>query len=300
MSPKVARATKRRNMNKLSLWKTIGLVGVFWAAAVIASPAQTFTTLLSFNGTDGANPWFGSLLQGLDGNFYGTTYYGGANDYGTVFKITPGGTLRALHCFEGYPTDGARPTGALVQATDGNFYGTTDNGGANCDSLSGCGTVFKITPGGALTTLHSFDFTDGVYPVAGLVQATDGNFYGTTVEGGAYYGRGTVFKIAPGGTLTTYSFDGTDGAFPYAGLVQATNGNLYGTTAGGGADDNYGTVFKITPDGTLTALRSFYGTYGANPFGGLVQATDGNFYGTTEVGGANWYGTVFKITPGGA
>ena len=192
---------------------------------MVASPAQTFTLLYSFDLTDGADPWAG-LVQATDGNFYGTTYQGGANGAGTVFKITAGGVLTTLHSFDG--TDGADPFAGLVQATDGSFYGTTYYGGAG----SGYGTVFKITAGGVLTRLHSFDSTDGANPHAELVQATDGNFYGTTYNGGAN-AAGTVFKITAGGVLTTlHRFDFTDGAYPRARLVQATDGSFYGTTSG--------------------------------------------------------------------
>jgi uncharacterized repeat protein (TIGR03803 family) len=300
-------------MSKLSLWKTIALVGCFCAAAAIASPAQTFKTLVSFNGTDGADPQIGSLVQGIDGNFYGATWGGGANDYGTVFKISPGGTLTTLYsfCSKKDCTDGYWPGAGLVLATDGNFYGTTIYGGAWCFP-NGCGTVFKITPEGTLTTLHSFDGINGSSPSAALVQATDGNFYGTTSGDGAHH-QGTVFKITPGGgtLITLHMFGGTCGANPSAGLVQASDGNLYGTTESGGdlscAPGGCGTVFKITPGGTLTTLHSFDGTDGAFP-SGLVQATDGNFYGATEEGGVSGCqaagygscGTVFKITPGGA
>jgi uncharacterized repeat protein (TIGR03803 family) len=273
------------------------------AAAAIASPAQTFTMLHSFDGADGGGPYAG-LVQATDGDLYGTTSVGGANyGAGTVFKITPGGKLTMLHSFDG--TDGAYPGAGLVQSTNragnGDFYGTTEQGGAN-----GYGTVFKITPDGRLTTLHGFDGTDGAYPYAGLVQTTDGNFYGTTEYAGAY-NYGTVFKIAPDGRLTTlHSFGGAqDGAYPFAGLIQSTNraadGNLYGTTDDGGAG-GHGTVFKITLSGKLTTLHSFNGADGGYPRAALVLATDGNFYGTTEYGeynGGRYYGTVFKITPGG-
>jgi uncharacterized repeat protein (TIGR03803 family) len=274
----------------------------------------TLTTLYSFcsqtNCADGSSPYAG-LVQATNGNFYGTTPYGGAEGVegdGTVFKITPGGTLTTLHSFNGYPTDGSHPWAGLIQATDGNFYGTTQNGGANLFEGSGAGTVFKITSSGKLTMLYSFcsqaGCTDGRWPRAGLVQATDGNFYGTTCFGGAK-GVGTVFKITPGGTLTTLqSFDTVDGSYP-AGLVQATDGNFYGTTHEGGTN-GYGTVFKITPGGTLTTLHSFCALAdcpdradGYDPNAGLVQATNGNFYGTTSGGGAASYGTVFEITAGG-
>jgi uncharacterized repeat protein (TIGR03803 family) len=188
--------------------------------------------------------------------------------------------------------NGAVPNG-LVQATNGNLYGTTTDGGTKY-----LGTVFKITPGGTFTTLHSFSGKDGSYPYAGLVQDTNGNLYGTTFEGGTK-NAGTVFKITLSGTLTTlHSFDGTDGASPTAVLVQATNGDLYGTTERGGTNSD-GTVFKITPGGTLTSLYSFGGTDGSMPYAGLVQAINGNLYGTTTEGGANGLGTVFNITLAG-
>jgi uncharacterized repeat protein (TIGR03803 family) len=290
------------------------IVLVFCAATAIASPAQTLTTLYNFcsqpNCADGAAVDFAALAQATDGNFYGTTYAGGANDGGTVFKITPAGTFTTLYsfCSQTNCTDGYRPKAGLVQATDGNFYGTTSHGGVKCSDRSGCGTVFKITPSGTLTTLHSFTGSvDGVHPSAELVQATDGNLYGTT-EGEPGTSDGTVFKITPSGTLTTvYSFcsqkDCADGRSPDAKLVQASDGNFYGTTSLGGANIA-GTVFKITPSGTLTTLYSFCSRAncadGYWPLAALVQATDGNLYGTTSEGGANLAGTVFKITLTGA
>jgi uncharacterized repeat protein (TIGR03803 family) len=264
--------------------------------SAIRSYAQTVETILNFNGINGASPPI-VLVQGTDGNFYGMTGTGGTYSAGTVFKVTPDGTLTTLYSFcpQIGCTDGASTPlvvgGGLVQGTDGKFYGTTPLGGTagticNAGNQT-CGTVFKITSAGALTTLHSFSGTDGSLPNQ-LIQATDGNFYGTAQQGGAN-SAGTVFKITPAGALTTlYSFcaqaNCTDGGGPIGALVQAGDGNFYGTTFTGG------TVFKITPTGKLTTLA----TVGGNPSGTLVQGTDGNFYGTTSHGG-----TIFKITPTG-
>jgi len=273
------------------------------------TPSGTLITLHTFcsqpNCTDGHAPW-GGLVQATDGNFYGTTEGSVGNVYGTVFSITPNGILTTLHTFEGSPADGAVPYAALVQGADGNLYGTTQAGGANQSCIEGCGTVFKITSSGTLTTLYSFcsqlNCADGGQPLAGLVQATDGSFYGTTTLGGAN-NDGTVFKITSSGTLTMlYSFcsqaNCADGNSSNTGLVQGIDGNLYGVAVLGGAN-NAGTVFKITPTGSLTTLYSFDGTHGASPEGTLVQATDGNFYGTTQDGGANGVGAIYEITPSG-
>jgi uncharacterized repeat protein (TIGR03803 family) len=344
----------KRTVNVLSKlnWGTRACaVLVLCATTAIALPAQTLTTLFTFDGTDGRNPHAGlvqatngdlygttngtvfkitpggtlttpysfcsqtnctdgtvaqaALVQAANGDLYGTTYGGGTNGYGTVFKITPGGTLTTLYsfCFQSGCTDGVEPYAGLVQAANGDLYGTAYGGGTN-----GYGTVFKITPGGTLTTLYSFcsrsGCTDGAYPYAGLVQAANGVLYGTTTSGGAN-NSGTVFKITTSGTLTTlYSFcsqtNCTDGAAPSAGLVQAANGDLYGTSIFGGTNGG-GTVFRIATSGTLTTLYSFCSPCadGANPWAGLVQAADGEFYGTTFNGGATGTGTIFKITPTG-
>jgi uncharacterized repeat protein (TIGR03803 family) len=301
----------------------LGLLMVLVPGMVAPSAqAQTFTTLHNFNGTDGNGPEAG-LVQAINGSLYGTTQAGGANNNaacapfftgcGAVYKITPSGTLTTVYsfCAQSNCTDGDWPNG-LVQATNGDFFGTTYLGGVNCSGNGGCGTVFKITPSGTLTTLYSFcaqtNCTDGDLPGGNggdeLVQGTDGDFYGTTGYGGGNgTGTGTVFKITPSGTVTTlYSFcaqtNCTDGNGPLAGLVQATNGDFYGTTAGGGAN-NYGTVFKITSSGALTTLHSFDGTDGGFPEAGLVQSTDGKFYGTTSGGGgASGYGSVFRLSVG--
>src|ERR1017187_999315 len=298
-------------LSKLNWGKRACAVLALCATTAIAQPAQTLTTLFSFCSQsgcpDGSDPIAG-LVQATNGDLYGTTAKGGANGGGTVFKITPGGTLTTLYsfCSQTNCMDGVEPYAGLVQAANGDLYGTTVAGGAN-----GYGTVFKITPGGTLTMVYSFcsqtNCADGAYPEAGLVQAANGDLYGTTPQGGANRG-GTIFKITPGGTLTKlYSFcsEGvypacTDGLIPDAGLVQAANGDFYGTTDYGGGNGHVGTLFKITPSGTLTTLHGFNYTDGEGPSAGLVQATNGDFYGTTLSGGANGEGTVFKITPSGS
>jgi len=262
--------------------------------------AGAVTVLHGFDLTDGAAP-LAALTQGRDGNFYGTTYEG-ANGYGTVFKVTPAGEFTTLHvfCSESNCSDGENPWGGLVEGTNGNFYGTASGGGAYYS-----GTVFEITPAGTLTTLYNFcpqlGCADGEIPEAGLVQASNGAFYGTTFRGGAY-DEGTVFRITAAGKLKVlHSFQLTDGAYPTTGLIQATNGNFYGTTQRYAAN-NAGTFFEITPTGKLTTLYNFCSQSncadGGSPWG-LVQGTDGNFYGATLSGGATGYGTLFKITAEG-
>jgi uncharacterized repeat protein (TIGR03803 family) len=294
-------------MNKLNLAKRGCAVFVLCVAAAIVVPAQTLTTLHSFNWTtDGANPYAG-LVQGTDGDLYGTTQQGVDTGYctpggcGTVFKITPDGTFTMLDVFNLW--NGANPFPALIQAIDGNLYGTTYTGGA-WQARFWSGTVFKIAPDGTLTTIfifcHNRGCPEGAYPYGGLVQAIDGNLYGTTSAFGANT-TGTVYKLTPSGTLTTfYNFTSRpDGRTPYAGLIQGTDGNFYGTTEWGGAYGDYGTVFKLTADGTLTTLHSFNNVDGDVPYAGLIQGADGNLFGTTVAGGAYGQGTVFKITPSG-
>jgi uncharacterized repeat protein (TIGR03803 family) len=198
-------------------------------------------------------------------------------------------------------TNGAGPQAGLVLGNDGNFYGTTANGGTNNPSY---GTIFQMTTNGTLTSLVSFNNTNGAYPVAGLALGQDGSFYGTTWFGGSS-NAGTIFKMAAGGTLASLvSFAGTNGAEPQAPLAQGPDGNFYGTTEAGGTnlDISDGTVFQVTTNGLLTVLVSFNGTNGAFPVSGLALGRDGNFYGTTAGGGTNagGYGTIFKMTTNGA
>lgn len=276
------------------------------------SYAGDLTTIYSFctdsDCPDGTTP--AGLIQAADGNFYGVTGGGGTNNSGTVFRITSAGTLTTLYnfCAQAGCTDGSGAFAALVQGTDGNFYGTTYSGGNSeacrppAYASGGCGTVFKITPGGTLTTLHTFctqmSCADGSFPL-GLIQGTDGDFYGTTQVGGIQK-YGAVFKITANGTLTTlYSFcsqaNCSDGSEPFAGLAQGMDGNFYGTTFSGGTN-GLGTVFRVTPSGTLTTLYSFDTT--GRPEAALVQDTDGDFYGTTTNGGEYGYGSVFALGVG--
>jgi uncharacterized repeat protein (TIGR03803 family) len=259
-----------------------------------AAQAQTYTVLYQFPGGFGpSNPSAREIVQGRDGNLYSTNAQGDTDD-GAVFKITPSGTLTTLSDVSYFPA------GGVTLGTDGNYYGTDQDGGpgGNC-GFAGCGQVYKVSPAGVETVLYNFTgFADGADPQAAPIEGADGNYYGTTVDanGGAY---GTVYKITPGGVLTTlYTFNVTDGNAPTAPLLLGTDGNFYGTASQGGTG-SLGVIFRMTPAGAITVLHNFTGAPdGATPNYGLIQATDGNFYGVTTAGGS-FYGTVFKITPSG-
>jgi len=298
--------------------KTYFLALLVFGSVVSESPCQTFTTVLTFQRGISETP----LIQGTDGNLYGTLY-----NPGQVFRITPAGTLTILHWFGG--PDGDWPNGALVQGADGNYYGTTSAGGT-FDS----GTVFRINSAGKLSTLSDFNYAVSGQPIGAMVQGLDGNFYGTAEGGpdesgnafrvtptgaltvltdysgtpvynpvglvlatnGDFYGVSSgLFKMTPQGVITGLDYftnaDGSDLNTP----IQAMDGNFYGTTGEGGAYGS-GTVFKVTPSGVVTVLHNFNGLDASYP-NGLIQGSDGNFYGTSYYGGG--YGTIFKITPQG-
>jgi uncharacterized repeat protein (TIGR03803 family) len=276
--------------------KMIRLLGMVLLATALQSSqarqASPVTVIYSFRGHDGAQPETG-LALGIDGNFYGTTALGGANNLGTIYTVTPSGALTTLHSFA--PGEGSNVAANLVLGTNSDFYGTTFVGGAN-----DLGTVFEISTSGVFSTLYEFSGPDGSHPGGALFQGTDGNFYGTTVDGGLA-NSGTVFQITPAGTLTTlYNFDSsTNGGAPRAGLVQGSDGDFYGTTSNGGTN-KYGTVFKITASGSLTTLFHFgRGNDGRRPAGDLVEATNDVFFGATFEGGQNNLGTIFRITASG-
>ena len=256
----------------------------------------TQTPLHSFDGIDGQNP-FGGLVVGEFGSLYGTTYVGGefgqqVNGYGVVYRISNAGAFSVLLNFAG--NNGANPEEGL--ATSGNssaaYFGTTRFGGN-----SGLGTVFRTTHAGTVTTLHSFDLSDGEWPIGGVVIGDDGNLYGTTCGGGVNF-AGIIFRVTPSGSFTSlHDFDPLNGQCPVAALVRGNDGYFYGTADGGGSS-NAGTIFRISPSGTFTLLHSFDHTDGNGP-GGLCLGSDGNYYGATSNGGAHDKGTLFRVTPSG-
>ena len=256
------------------------------------TPKGTLTVLYNFDQVHGAHGF--GLAIAADGHFYGTASAGGSLGHGALFRIGLSGDLTEIHNFTGH-RGGATPYAAPIQGTegtDGSFYGATYYGG------QGMGTVYKVTASGNLTTLHSFDSAEGGNPESPLIQSADGNFYGTTYMGGVNQ-LGGVYKITPSGEFSElHSFDGNDGAFPNN-LVLGNDGNFYGTTYDGGAG-SHGVVFKITPAGVFAVLYAFNGkSDGGCTYAGLVQATDGNFYGATLYGGTNRMGTLYRISPEG-
>jgi uncharacterized repeat protein (TIGR03803 family) len=283
---------------------------VFEIAKTSSGYASTPTILVNFDGTNGANPYAG-LIVDAGGNIFGTTSDGGASSYGTVFEVaktSSGYASTPITLVNFNYTDGANPDGGLIADVGGNLYGTTNGGGA-----SGNGTVFEVaktSSGYASTpiTLVSFNVTNGAYPYAGLIADAGGNLFGTTSEGGAS-GNGAVFEVAKTSSgyastpTTLVSFNRSDGANPYAGLIADAGGNLFGTTIGGGAS-GLGTVFEVTNTSsgyasTPLTLVSFNGSDGEQPQASLIAAAGGNLFGTTAIGGAFNDGTVFEVANSG-
>lgn len=261
--------------------------------------AGSLTVVHSFQGTEGADP-FAGLTLATDGQFYGAADVGGIstvqrNGDGTIFKMTQHGTITTLYKFQG-GADCDGPVAPPIESLAGEFYGTAATG-----SPVGQGSVYKITKYGNFTLLHTFTGGDGSMPLGALVQGTDYYFYGTTFFGGTH-NLGTIFRISSSGEFKVlFNFDGAHGAGPEAELIQANDGNYYGVTENGGSS-NVGVVFKMTPPHyDVTVLHTFNNSDGASPIGGLVQATDGNLYGTTGGGGQSNYpnGVLFRISLAG-
>jgi uncharacterized repeat protein (TIGR03803 family) len=307
-------------VTKLGSWKAASAVLGLCTATAIIAPAQTFTTLVNFDGTDGASP-YAALTQGPDGNFYGTTPSGGIvnsqcgkGSCGTAFEVTSSGMLITLYEFCSQPncTDGYAPyEGLTLNADNDGLYGTTSLGGVD---LGDAGTVFKIMPSTGLMTLYDFctpNCESGALPSTTLVNGADGYLYGATDLGGSYGTFGNLFKMTPAGNLSSiFSFDGRDGQFPNS-LLQASDGNFYGTTTGGGryncpySQNGCGTVFRITRTGNSNILHSFCSGSCLDGYfpTSLMQATDGNLYGTTMWGGLDGpegLGTIFRVAQDGS
>lgn len=317
-----------------NLYGTTASGGIFLSClsgcgTIFSAPTSggTVTTLYKLGIAGGTGPMAG-LTLGQDGNLYGTTSAaGGVNGSGTgtIFKINTAGSYSTFYDFCSQDTcSGATFPSGLVQDSNGNFYGTTADGGNNCSiAPSGCGTVFMITSTGTYTTLYSFcslaGCADGANPQGGLVLDSLGNLYGTTMQGGQATcsglseGCGTVFKLSGGILTTLHTFTLTpDGAVPLGTLLLGGDGNIYGTTEYGGdiagceIPTGCGVVFKVTPGGSFTLLHAFESSEGLNPYSGLAQGSDGTLYGTTAYGGSNsacqaatGCGTIFSIPPSG-
>lgn len=279
------------------------LFALFWLGR--SATAQTYTVLHTYPIGSGATSGIGApalMSQGRDGDLYTTILNNGTENEGSVFKITPNGDVTTIYsfCSETSCADGFNPLGGVTLGFDGNFYGTTHAGGTGVTHPAG--TVFKVTPLGQLTTLHTFaNGTDEGQPTFPPLQGQDGNFYGVSEP--TYNGQyGANYKVSGAGALSVLSdFNFTNGADPNA-PVYGIDGNLYGTTVFGGSK-NLGVVYKMTKAGKVTVLHNFVGypTDGCYPEGKLVQGSDGNFYGTTYKCGTHNAagGTVFKISPSG-
>jgi uncharacterized repeat protein (TIGR03803 family) len=279
---------------RIKHWAPVLLSAVF----AVASHAQTFTSLVSLSDQTGAEPQF--LGQRANGSLWVTASGEGGSDCGTAFQTTLAGKLSGFRNFK--CTNGNEP-GGLTLGTDGNYYGVTFVGGSE-----NAGTVFKLTPGGALTVLYNFtqDGKTGSGPVGTLALGSEGNLYGATYSSSSRNSyAGTLFKITPTGTLTTFytfclSYACPDGAQPYSSPIQGNDGNFYGTTYSLGAYGG-GTIYKITLHGefsTLYSLGEFAGDP-SRPTAPLIQGADGNFYGSAGQSGANNDGAIFQVTPSG-
>lgn len=292
----------KSSQSPLTLGVALACTAILFSLAVRAE-AQTYTDLADFNGRNGAQPW-GALIQGTNGNLYGTAANGGKNNSGTFFELTPAGKLSGIYsfCSQTNCADGANPYSGPILGSDGNFYGVTRHGGNSTSS----GTFYKMTTGGKITTLYTFcpviPCIDGQYP-NGVVQASNGNFYGTTSLAGQF-SFGTIFEISSTGKFKLlYTFCAqqgcVDGGGPYVAPIQADNGNFYGAAWLGGSQDA-GVVYEMTPAGSYKVLYNFCSQNlcadGSYP-NAIVQDGGRNLIGTTFWGGAYGYGTVFEITP---
>jgi len=305
MVPKSSREQTHQTASATRKCQNRGLVVIATLVLLVATTgavyAQPFTKLYDF-GSNSGDPqlpsWPGVFAQGRDGNLYSTSTNGGAHGAGAVFRLTPAGTMTVVYSFTGNVTgDGGYPYSGLTLGVDGSLYGTTFRGGKG-----GYGTVFKVTTDGAYTLLHSLNGTTegtGFSNTAAPIQAKDGNFYGTISNGNSNYG--TFYKMTTAGVMTVlyqFGINGSTVRYPHA-IIQGTDGNFYGTCGWTATNGLNGAVFKVTAAGKLTVLHIFTGTDGSYPDGPIIQASDGNLYGTTVHGGKDTNGTIYKVTPTG-
>lgn len=279
-----------KNFLRLSAGSALAFLAL---ATAVAPAAPLLTTLVAFDGTNGATP-SAPLFQVASGEFYGTTSSGGTGGVGTIFRVSASGAFTNVMSFHG--TNGAGPRAGLVLTPSGALYGTAYYGG-----LSNAGTIYKLTPEGIFSTLLSLANPTGGYPIAGLLVGRDGDLYGAAALGGAN-SAGAVIRVTTNGVLTqvfSFGFGGSAGDSPYGNLVQGNDGSLYGATFQGGANGQ-GTLFRLLTNGVLTTLHSFGGSNdGAKPYAGPVWGADGSLYGTTSFGGSNGVGTIYKLSTNG-
>ncbi len=292
--PSATRGTSNCNLKWTMFAAAFVLCAAALAGAQDVAPTATVSTVYNFAGgtTGSANPWYVTLVQGTDGDLYGTTYNGGSASAGTAFKVTTSGTYTLLHSFANTATDGGYPSGGLTLGSNGNFYGTTQQGGSQSQ-----GVVFQMTSSGTITILHNFNAgVDGAFPWGPPILASDGNLYGTASGGAGAFGL--VYKVTTSGTYTTvYKFSEADGYYPMASPTQGIDGDLYIPVALGGSE-YCGTIVKITTAGVLVSSYSFPCDAGGSfPIGPLVQDANTNFFSTTQNGGTNGEGTIYKVTP---
>ncbi|MFL6589221.1 MAG: choice-of-anchor tandem repeat GloVer-containing protein, partial [Chthoniobacterales bacterium] len=287
-----------------NFYGTTNTEGAYGVGAIYrVTPQGQIATIYSFKGgSDGYSP-SSSLLVGPDGNLWGTTSFNNDNTtYGTIYKVTLKGVLTTVHTFTG--PDGRYPATELLNGGDGKLYGTVESGFSVGGSYPLYGAIYSITPSGTFKLAYSFKFADaGVAPMAGLIKGKDGFLYGTTSRTSSGFKGGSIFKFDPAtSSLTTvYSFKpNSDGSAPGK-IVQGKDGNFYGTTTTDGNGASSGAkAFRVTPSGTFTVLHSFDTAANGYPSGvALVQASDGNFYGTCANGGKDGYGVVYRLTPSG-
>jgi uncharacterized repeat protein (TIGR03803 family) len=280
---------------------TLGRDGLFYGSTVSGGPGTwgtlykmhsngEVTTLHYYSGGDGGNPW-AAPIQSVAGNFYGVTH--GSFNYGTLYSVSPYGEYKTLHSMT--IGQGIYQVAPLVQGTDFWFYGAAiDNAGTESP-----GNLYRINSSSDFEVLYTFDGTHGYHPAGGLIQATDGNFYGVATQGGTY-GAGTVYEMTGDHSAVNvvYNFTGAaDGGNPVGGIVQASDGNLYGTTYSGGAN-GAGVLFRLTLNGTYTVLHNFDSGSGSGPRSALMQHTNGRLYGMTSSGGAANLGVFFSLDAG--